>query len=435
MHDGAFRRRPHLVDSNNKNGRSPAALAALTVTALGVVFGDIGTSPLYALREVFHSAHLQVTRDNILGVLSLLFWTMTLVVSFKYVLLILRADNNGEGGLIAMMALATQAVKERPELRRRLLLLGLFGTAIFFGDAVITPAITVLGAVEGIDVYAPQYHGLIVPLTLVILTGLFAFQRMGTAVVGKFFGPVMLVWFAGADPARAAAHRRQPAGAGGAQPAARAGLRRPAPLDGLRGAGRGGAGGHRRRGALRRPRSLRQAADPLGLVRAGDAGAGHQLLRPGRAAAGRTHGHQEPLLPAGAGLGRDPAVRARHRGRHRGLAGAHQRLVQRRQAGHAAGHPAAHAHLAHLGEGDRADLRAGHQLGALRLRRRGRGVLRIVQPADQRLRRGGHHGHDHHHGADLLRHPPRLEAAAVAVRGAPPASSSPSTCCSWPPTC
>ena len=196
MHDGAFRRRPHLVDSNNKNGRSPAALAALTVTALGVVFGDIGTSPLYALREVFHSAHLQVTRDNILGVLSLLFWTMTLVVSFKYVLLILRADNNGEGGLIAMMALATQAVKERPGLRRRLLLLGLFGTAIFFGDAVITPAITVLGAVEGIDVYAPQYHGLIVPLTLVILTGLFAFQRMGTAVVGKFFGPVMLVWFA-----------------------------------------------------------------------------------------------------------------------------------------------------------------------------------------------------------------------------------------------
>ncbi|MBP8143985.1 potassium transporter Kup [Pseudorhodoferax sp.] len=196
MHDGAFRRRPHLVDSNNKNGRSPAALAALTVTALGVVFGDIGTSPLYALREVFHSAHLQVTRDNILGVLSLLFWTMTLVVSFKYVLLILRADNNGEGGLIAMMALATQAVKERPELRRRLLLLGLFGTAIFFGDAVITPAITVLGAVEGIDVYAPQYHGLIVPLALVILTGLFAFQRMGTAVVGKFFGPVMLVWFA-----------------------------------------------------------------------------------------------------------------------------------------------------------------------------------------------------------------------------------------------
>lgn len=178
-----------------RSQRSPAALAALTLTALGVVFGDIGTSPLYALREVFHSAHLQVTADNVLGVLSLLFWTMTIVVSLKYVLLILRADNNGEGGLIAMMALATQAVSDKPKLRRPLMLLGLFGTAVFFGDAVITPAITVLGAVEGIDVYAPQYHGLIVPVALVILTGLFAFQRLGTAVVGKAFGPVMLAWF------------------------------------------------------------------------------------------------------------------------------------------------------------------------------------------------------------------------------------------------
>jgi KUP system potassium uptake protein len=185
------------VSSSQGNAtRSPAALAALTVTALGVVFGDIGTSPLYALREVFHSAHLTVDRQNVLGVLSLLFWTMTIVVSFKYVLLILRADNNGEGGLIAMMALATHAVRDKPVLRRRLLLLGLFGTAIFFGDAVITPAMTVLGAVEGIDVYAPQYHGLILPITLVMLTGLFAFQRLGTAVVGKAFGPVMLVWFA-----------------------------------------------------------------------------------------------------------------------------------------------------------------------------------------------------------------------------------------------
>ncbi len=187
--------RPLPVPFLSSSARSPAALAALTLTALGVVFGDIGTSPLYALREVFHSAHLQVTEANVLGVLSLLFWTMTLVVSFKYVLLILRADNNGEGGLIAMMALATQAVRDRPQLRRRLTLLGLFGTAVFFGDAVITPAITVLSAVEGIDVYAPQYHGLILPLALLIITGLFAFQRLGTTVVGKAFGPVMLVWF------------------------------------------------------------------------------------------------------------------------------------------------------------------------------------------------------------------------------------------------
>ena len=167
----------------------------MTLGALGVVYGDIGTSPLYALKEVFHGGHVPLTPQNILGVLSLLFWTMTIVVSFKYVLLILRADNNGEGGLIAMLALATQAVRAKPALRRVLMGVGLFGTAIFFGDAVITPAMTVLGAVEGIDVYAPQYDQLIVPLTLVVLAGLFAVQRFGTGGVGKAFGPVMLVWF------------------------------------------------------------------------------------------------------------------------------------------------------------------------------------------------------------------------------------------------
>ena len=175
--------------------RTPTAQAALALSALGVVYGDIGTSPLYALKEVFHGGHVALTPDNILGVLSLLFWTMTIVVSVKYVLLILRADNNGEGGLIAMLALATQAVKDRPALRSVLMAVGLFGTAIFFGDAVITPAMTVLSAVEGIDVYAPQYHDLIVPLSLIVLAGLFAVQRFGTASVGRAFGPLMLLWF------------------------------------------------------------------------------------------------------------------------------------------------------------------------------------------------------------------------------------------------
>ncbi|MBT9459268.1 MAG: potassium transporter Kup [Burkholderiaceae bacterium] len=170
-------------------------MAAMTLGALGVVYGDIGTSPLYALKEVFHGGHVSPTHDNILGVLSLIFWTMTIIVSIKYVLLILRADNNGEGGLIAMLALATNAVNHKPELRRSLMLVGLFGTAIFYGDGVITPAMTVLGAVEGIDVYAPQFHDLILPLTLVVLTGLFAVQRFGTGGIGKAFGPVMLVWF------------------------------------------------------------------------------------------------------------------------------------------------------------------------------------------------------------------------------------------------
>ncbi len=193
---GLQRLRAHPVSSSTTAKHSPAALAALTLAALGVVYGDIGTSPLYALKEVFHGGHVPLTPENILGVLSLLFWTMTVVVSVKYVLLILRADNNGEGGLIAMLALATQAVKDKPPLRRGLMMVGLFGTAIFFGDAVITPAMTVLGAVEGIDVYAPQYHDAIVPLTLLVLAGLFSVQRFGTSGIGKAFGPVMLIWFA-----------------------------------------------------------------------------------------------------------------------------------------------------------------------------------------------------------------------------------------------
>jgi KUP system potassium uptake protein len=175
--------------------KTPAALAALTLGALGVVYGDIGTSPLYALKEVFHGGHVAATSANILGVLSLIFWTMTIIVSVKYVLLILRADNNGEGGLIAMLALATTAVKDKPALRNLLMTVGLFGTAIFYGDAVITPAISVLSAVEGLGVAAPQLQGVVIPITLVVLAGLFAVQRFGTGGIGKFFGPIMLVWF------------------------------------------------------------------------------------------------------------------------------------------------------------------------------------------------------------------------------------------------
>jgi KUP system potassium uptake protein len=172
-----------------------AALATLTLSALGVVYGDIGTSPLYALKEVFHAGHVPVSNDNILGVLSLIFWTMTIVVSLKYVLLILRADNNGEGGLIAMLALATTAVKERSTLRRTLMTVGLFGTAVFYGDGVITPAISVLSAVEGLEVAAPALHSFVIPITLLVLTGLFSVQRFGTGGIGKFFGPITLVWF------------------------------------------------------------------------------------------------------------------------------------------------------------------------------------------------------------------------------------------------
>jgi KUP system potassium uptake protein len=184
------------MSAANPKKKSSSAVAALTLAALGIVYGDIGTSPLYALKEIFHGGHVAATHDNILGVLSLVFWTITVVISLKYVLLILRADNHGEGGLIAMLALATTAVRDKPPLRRVLMTVGLFGTAVFYGDGVITPAISVLSAVEGLEVAAPRLHDWVIPLTLVVLTGLFAAQRFGTGGIGKLFGPITLVWFA-----------------------------------------------------------------------------------------------------------------------------------------------------------------------------------------------------------------------------------------------
>ena len=186
---------PAAPHDHKNSPKSPAAVATLTLGALGVVYGDIGTSPLYALKEVFSGGHVATSADNILGVLSLIFWTLTVIVSVKYVLLILRADNNGEGGLIAMLALATSAVKDKPALRSVLMAVGLFGTAIFYGDGVITPAISVLSAVEGLEVVSPALHDWVIPLTLVVLTGLFAVQRFGTGGIGTFFGPITLVWF------------------------------------------------------------------------------------------------------------------------------------------------------------------------------------------------------------------------------------------------
>jgi KUP system potassium uptake protein len=168
----------------------------LTVGAIGVVYGDIGTSVLYAMKEVFGSGHVPFTPHNVYGILSIFFWTLTVIVSLKYVTLVLRADNHGEGGLIAMLALASTAVQDKPKLRRVLLLVGIFGTSLFYGDGVITPAISVLSAVEGLEVISPTFTRAVIPTTLVILFGLFALQKHGTAGIGKFFGPITIVWFA-----------------------------------------------------------------------------------------------------------------------------------------------------------------------------------------------------------------------------------------------
>ena len=175
---------------------SKSSIAALTLGAIGVVYGDIGTSVLYAMKEVFGSGHVPFTPDNIYGILSIFFWTLTTIVSVKYVTLVLRADNHGEGGLVAMLALASQSVKDKPRLRKVLLMVGIFGTCLFYGDGVITPAISVLSAVEGLEVISPAFKKAVIPLTLIILFCLFAVQKRGTAGIGKFFGPITLVWFA-----------------------------------------------------------------------------------------------------------------------------------------------------------------------------------------------------------------------------------------------
>jgi KUP system potassium uptake protein len=175
--------------------RKKSSLAALTLGAIGIVYGDIGTSVLYALKVVFNSGFVPLIPDNVYGILSMVFWTVTVIVSLKYVTLILRADNNGEGGLIAMLALATNAVNDKPKLRRWLLAVGIFGTAIFYGDGVITPAISVLSAVEGLELLSPAFHDYIMPIALVVIFGLFYVQKNGTAGIGKLFGPICVVWF------------------------------------------------------------------------------------------------------------------------------------------------------------------------------------------------------------------------------------------------
>jgi len=171
-------------------------LAILSLTALGIVYGDIGTSPLYAMRECFHGPHaIAVTPDNIFGVLSLIFWALVIIISIKYCIFVLRADNRGEGGILALTALATPIKIVSKSERWVLIVLGIFGAALLYGDGIITPAISVLGAIEGLNVATPLFAPYVVPVTIVILIGLFLIQSRGTAKVGQLFGPVMLAWF------------------------------------------------------------------------------------------------------------------------------------------------------------------------------------------------------------------------------------------------
>lgn len=176
--------------------RHSGALVGLGLAALGVVYGDIGTSPLYALRECFHGLHaIATTPANIFGVLSLIFWSLIIVVTIKYIVFILRADNRGEGGIMALTALATPIRRYQSSARPWLVLMGVFGAALLYGDGIITPAISVLSAVEGLRVATPALERFVIPLTVAIIIGLFLIQSRGTATIGRLFGPVMLLWF------------------------------------------------------------------------------------------------------------------------------------------------------------------------------------------------------------------------------------------------
>jgi KUP system potassium uptake protein len=195
-------------------------LAPLLVGAIGVVFGDIGTSPLYTLRQCFSGEHpLALTPANVLGILSVIFWALVVVVTVKYVTLIMRADNRGEGGILALTALVARGLEGQPRRRWWLVGFGIVGAAMFYGDGMITPAISVLGAVEGLEIITPQLHPFIVPVTVLIIGALFAIQRRGTASVGRLFGPVMCVWFLALAGLGLAEITRYPAVLGAINPA------------------------------------------------------------------------------------------------------------------------------------------------------------------------------------------------------------------------
>jgi KUP system potassium uptake protein len=170
--------------------------AALTLAALGVVYGDIGTSPLYAAKETFNPDHgIPLDTANVLGGLSTIFWSLMIVVSLKYVILIMRADNKGEGGIMALLALASSAVKDHRHWRVPVIVLGLVGASLFYGDAVLTPAISVLSAVEGLEIGTQAFKPYVVPIAVGVVIGLFALQRQGTSVIGALFGPIAVLWF------------------------------------------------------------------------------------------------------------------------------------------------------------------------------------------------------------------------------------------------
>ena len=415
-----------IADSKPPSGK---VLGGLALAALGVVYGDIGTSPLYALKECFNGVHaVPLTPENVLGVLSLVFWSLNFVVSFKYIAMVLRADNRGEGGILALLAL----VRPRgPSHHRRefLLMLGLFGAALLYGDGMITPAISVLAAVEGLAVHhgaggalelaAPAFQHWVVPITIGILTALFYIQKRGTASVGRMFGPLMIVWFgclaglgihgiiqhpgvvAALNPAHAWAYLH------------RNGFHSVFVLGAVFLVLTGAEALYADMGHVgRRPIRIAWWSVVLPALMLNYMGQG--AVAPG---AGPRGGHQS-VLQRGAQLGALSDGDRRDRGRDDRVAGADFRRLLADTAGHAIGICSAHApdpHLAHL---HRPDLPARHQLDALAGDGCiGAGVQDVGCPGID-LRRGRHR-HDADHHDSLCRGPVPDLALADLGRGEP----------------
>jgi len=383
-------------------------MAALTLGALGVVYGDIGTSPLYALREVFASKHAALTLPDILGVLSLVFWTLTVIVSLKYVALILRANNNGEGGTMALMALSSQATRERPRLRTALIVMGILGAALFYGDGVITPAISVLSAVEGLELATPAFKPYVVPITLVVLFLLYAVQKHGTGLMGRWFGPITLVWFLTIAYWGVVWIIRAPVVLQALNPwhALRFGIEHGhvtlLVLGAVFLAVTGAEALYADMGHFgQRPIQLAWFALVFPALVLNYFGQGAlMLLEPAKAT----------LVPAAHGG-------AGHGGHGNRIAGHDLRHVLGYQAGDPARLPATPERAAHLGQGDRPDLHPWRQLAAVRRDRRGGADVRLVERARHRLWHRRHRDDGHHHGHDLLCDPLPLELPVVAVPG------------------
>ena len=309
---------------------APAATAGfwtLTVGSIGIVYGDIGTSPIYAFREAMLAGaegRGGVDAFNVLGVLSLIFWSLIIVVTLKYVLILTRADNRGEGGTFALMALAQESFKRAAPF---IVVLGVTAAALFYGNAIITPALSVLSAVEGLEVVEPVLQSSVLPLTFVILIALFAVQSRGTHRVAAFFGPVSAVWFLVLAVAGIVPIVRDPVVLLALNPTYAVCVpvhpRHHQPGD----AGRRLPRRHRRRGALCRPRPFRPQAHPGRLARPRASRPGHQLFRPGRAGAGHADGARQSVLPALSGLGAAAGGGPRHRRHgHRQPGGDHRHL-------------------------------------------------------------------------------------------------------------